>query len=161
MSRSKKEFIEALNSARAAGILEQEVLIENELRAAGFREYIVYRSHLVRTSATEVIRTWSLLAALAIAHEDARRSLTPTKIEKLGTLRHYSFCVRDGKSVPITFDFEWAGGYQECIMSVDNVQDLARIAGVDPRDRDNDGLHWSYAPTIQEVFMALDRFSIN
>lgn len=40
-------------------------------------------------------------------------------------------------------------------ISVDSAQDIARAAGVDPRDDDEDGLHWPYAPSMREFVYAL------
>lgn len=44
-------------------------------------------------------------------------------------------------------------------LSVDAVQSLARLAGIDPRENEADGLHWPYAPSIAEAAAALESFA--
>jgi len=52
--------------------------------------------------------------------------------------------------------FDLIGGSS---ISVDDAQEIARFAGVDPRESDDDGMHWPYAPSVQEVADALAKFS--
>lgn len=43
-------------------------------------------------------------------------------------------------------------------VSVEQLQALARLAGIDPRENEADGLHWPYAPSIAEAAKALESF---
>lgn len=48
--------------------------------------------------------------------------------------------------------------YSDPAISGDDVRDLARLAGIDPREDEADGLHWSYAPSLEGAAFALERF---
>lgn len=43
-------------------------------------------------------------------------------------------------------------------ISVDDAQDLLRLAGLDPHEDDADGFHWPYAPSVEEAAAAMDRW---
>jgi len=44
-------------------------------------------------------------------------------------------------------------------ISVESAQELLRLAGVDPREDDEDGFHWPAAPSIEDAAAALDRWT--